>query len=130
MVVCQGSVSGTLCEVVDLLRGEGLAVGVLSIVMYRPFPGEAVSEQLCDARRVVVVDRAFPTGGTGFLFDDVVPVAPGPARCSGVVAGLGGRPVTRKSLARCLRAACAGELEDVTFLDLDRRVVERELEAL
>ncbi|NUR90481.1 MAG: pyruvate ferredoxin oxidoreductase, partial [Nonomuraea sp.] len=39
------------------------------------------------------------------------------------VAGLGGRPVTKASLHRLL----TGSIEELTFLDLDHGLVEREL---
>ena len=42
-----------------------------------------------------------------------------------VIAGLGGRPITTTSLHRLLRSAVLGELPEVTFLDLDRGLVER-----
>ncbi len=44
-----------------------------------------------------------------------------------VVAGLGGRAVTGKSLKQCLNDAVEEKLEKLTFLDLDHGVVEREL---
>ena len=46
-----------------------------------------------------------------------------------VIAGLGGRAVTRASLAALFEKALRGELGDEThFLDLDRELVEKELE--
>jgi pyruvate ferredoxin oxidoreductase alpha subunit len=45
-----------------------------------------------------------------------------------VIAGLGGRSITKASLARVLADAIAGRLELTTFLDLDRKVVDRVLE--
>ena len=44
-----------------------------------------------------------------------------------IVEGLGGRAITRASLARMLRDAVAGRLEPLTFLDLDQPLVERAL---
>jgi pyruvate ferredoxin oxidoreductase alpha subunit len=44
-----------------------------------------------------------------------------------VIAGLGGRPITRASLSVVFRSAMAGTLEPLTFLDLDRPLVERAL---
>ena len=44
-----------------------------------------------------------------------------------VIAGLGGRPVTRPSLKSMLRRALKGELADLHFLDLNRGMVDREL---
>ncbi len=44
-----------------------------------------------------------------------------------VIAGLGGRPITKASLRGLFADAAADELEPLTFLDLDWDVVEREL---
>jgi len=44
-----------------------------------------------------------------------------------VIAGLGGRPITRASLARMIVDAEEGRLDPVTFLDLDRAAVGRVL---
>jgi pyruvate ferredoxin oxidoreductase alpha subunit len=45
------------------------------------------------------------------------------------IAGLGGRPITKASLHRLLDAAINGRLNNaITFLDLNRELVERELE--
>ena len=56
--------------------------------------------------------------------------SPGPRRTGvavhGVVAGLGGRPITRRGMESVLGAAARGELEPLSFLDLDHDVVERE----
>ena len=45
-----------------------------------------------------------------------------------VIAGLGGRAITRESLRKLLQAGMAGELERITFLDLDQEMVDRALE--
>ena len=44
-----------------------------------------------------------------------------------MIAGLGGRAVTKASLARVFADATADKLELTTFLDLDRAVVDRVL---
>ena len=50
------------------------------------------------------------------------------AQVHAVVAGLGGRPITRASLRPLLRDAIAGRLDDrLHFLDMDWELVEREL---
>jgi pyruvate ferredoxin oxidoreductase alpha subunit len=45
-----------------------------------------------------------------------------------VIAGLGGRAITKSSLHRTLREAIADKLEALTFMDLDWRIVNRQLE--
>jgi pyruvate ferredoxin oxidoreductase alpha subunit len=44
-----------------------------------------------------------------------------------VIAGLGGRAITKASLARVFDDALEGKLEALTFLDLDRGIVDRQL---
>ena len=50
-----------------------------------------------------------------------------PAAVHTVIAGLGGRAITRDALARVFAEALAGTLAPLTFLDLDRAMVERAL---
>jgi pyruvate ferredoxin oxidoreductase alpha subunit len=117
-VVAQGSVAGTLHEVVDDLRAEGVPVGELTLATYRPFPVRAVRAALATAQQVVVIDRAVATGSSGFLAADVRLALEGLIPCIDVVAGLGGRPVTRASLRGCLLEASKGRLASEAFLDL------------
>jgi len=128
IVVALGSVIGTLKETVDGLRAEGMRIGVLGIQSYRPFPLAAVRAALQGARRVVVLEKSFCVGLGGVVSTDVR-VALSGLQLHGytVVAGLGGRAITRASLERMLRDAVADRLEPLTFLDLDRGLVERQL---
>jgi pyruvate ferredoxin oxidoreductase alpha subunit len=87
-LVCLGSTAGTAKDVVDDLRDEGEAVGLLRICAYRPFPADEVREALADARDVVVLDRADSPGGSPPLAVEVA-YAAGPVRSH--VYGLGGR---------------------------------------
>ncbi len=123
VVVALGSVLGTLKDTVDELRAEGESVGVLGITLFRPFPLDAVRAALRQARRVVILERAFAVGAGGVVTADLAP-ALGPGQQSyTVVAGLGGRPVTRASLRRVLADAGAGTLDPLTFLDLRRSLI-------
>jgi pyruvate ferredoxin oxidoreductase alpha subunit len=129
VVVAQGSVVGTLLEVVDDLRAAGVHAGVLAIGTYRPFPVEAVRSALTQAARVVVIDRALATGTGGFLAADVRPaLAPGTS-CTAVVAGLGGRPVTRQSLRRLLDGVANDDTDETIFLDLNRDLIREQVNA-
>jgi pyruvate ferredoxin oxidoreductase alpha subunit len=125
VVVALGSVLGTLEEVASATDG---AVGVLGLVMYRPFPADAVRAALRDADHVIVLERAFSPGASAPVTADVRAALAGTqARISTVVCGLGGRPVTRAALHDLLATADRGELGEVTFLDLNDDVVGREL---
>jgi pyruvate ferredoxin oxidoreductase alpha subunit len=128
VVVTLGSVFGTLAEVVDELREGGHAVGAVAIKSFRPFPLQELRGALRRARRAVVLERAFAVGVGGIVSADVRAALAGLAiPTHTVIAGLGGRAVTRRSLRALLEDARAGSLEELRFLDLRTDVVEREL---
>lgn len=131
VVVALGSVLGTIEEVVDALREEGHPVGALGIGCFRPWPAAEVREALRGARRVVVVERAFAVGAGGIVGQNVRDATRAlPVEVYDVVAGLGGRPITRASLRGLVDDVLAARLDPqrLHFLDLDHALVQRELE--
>jgi pyruvate ferredoxin oxidoreductase alpha subunit len=129
IVVALGSVLGTLKDTVDEMRAEGIAIGVLGIQSFRPFPLAAVRAALQNARNVVVLEKSFSVGLGGVVSTDVRLALSGlQLRGYTVVAGLGGRAITKASLHRTLREAIAGTLQPLTFMDLDWRIVNRQLQ--
>jgi pyruvate ferredoxin oxidoreductase alpha subunit len=131
VVVALGSVLGTIEEVVDEMREQGVAIGALGIKCFRPYPLDEVREALEGAKRVVVVEKAFAVGAGGIVGQNVRLALSGlPPKVYDVVAGLGGRPITNGSLRALLEDALADKLEPrrLNFLDLDEELVRRELE--
>jgi pyruvate ferredoxin oxidoreductase alpha subunit len=129
IVVTLGSVIGTVQEVVDEMRDEGTAIGCVSICSFRPFPLIALREALEQAKRVVVLEKCLAVGLGGIVSDGVRKALSG-ISLNGytVIAGLGGRAITRSSLRQLFEDAGNDELEQVTFLDLNADVVAHELE--
>ncbi|MGD9583435.1 MAG: transketolase C-terminal domain-containing protein [Lysobacterales bacterium] len=129
IVVALGSVIGTLKDTIDEMRAEGIRIGVLGIQSFRPFPLAAVRAALQHANNVVVLEKSFCVGLGGVVSTDVRLALSG-LQLHGytVVAGLGGRAITKASLHRTLREAIAGTLAPLTFMDLDWRIVNRQLE--
>jgi pyruvate ferredoxin oxidoreductase alpha subunit len=129
IVVAMGSILGTIKDVIDEMRDAGEKIGVLGITSFRPFPLEAVREALKDVKRVVVLEKSLAVGISGILASDVrKSLRKLPIDVFTVIAGLGGRAITKKSLhALFLKLALETE-ESLTFLDLDWGVVNRQLE--
>ena len=129
ILVALGSVNGTIKEAVDEMRGRGEKVGSLSICSFRPFPLADVRAALKRAKRVVVVEKSLAVGLGGVVSDGVRKALSGVA-LSGhtVIAGLGGRAITRKSLVDLIEHAIGGDLATLEFLDLNWEVVKRELD--
>ncbi len=134
VVVALGSVLGTIEDVIDELREQGVRIGALALKAFRPFPLQEVADALAGAKQVVVVERAFAIGLGGIVSQNVHSAldthGTTSPRMYTAVAGLGGRPITKPSLRQLFADAIAGELHPVTFLDLDTALVERELERI
>ena len=128
VVVALGSVNGTIQEAVDELRADGVSIGSISICSYRPFPLAEVQTALANAKRIVVLEKSLAVGLGGMLATDVqMALANRARRIYTVIAGLGGRAITKSSLMDLFRHARRDALESVTFLDLNWEVIAREL---
>jgi pyruvate ferredoxin oxidoreductase alpha subunit len=129
VVIAMGSVLGTIKDVIDEMREAGVKIGVLGIVSYRPFPSAAISAALAGAKRWVVVEKALAVGIGGVVSTDVR-MALDPRlqqRGTAVIAGLGGRAITKASLHRVFAEVVAERCEPLHFLDLEIDVVKRQL---
>ena len=124
IVVALGSINGTIKEVVDERRADGSAIGNISICSFRPFPLTELCDALDGAKRVVCIEKSLAPGLGGMLASNVRMALRGQTTpVYTVIAGLGGRPITRHSLAECFARAERDSLEDVTFLDLNWEIV-------
>jgi len=128
IVVALGSVLGTIQDTVDDLREEGVRIGAVGITSFRPFPLEALRAAVAGAKRVVVLEKALAVGIGGIVSANVRMALAG-IQLHGytVIAGLGGRPITKASLRGLFADAVADRLEPLTFLDMDWDIVNREL---
>ncbi len=130
VVIAMGSVCGTIKDTIDEMRGEGIPIGLVTLISFRPFPIDALEKILEGAREVVVIDKSVSVGMGGPLANNVgvaVRNLPRRPRLHAVVAGLGGRPITRQSLHSLFRQAASDPWEGTNFLDLKERVVGREI---
>ena len=130
LVVAMGSINGTIKDTIDEMRAEGVRIGLVTLVSFRPFPTQALRDVLFGASHVVVVEKSFAIGMGGQLANNVdlalrnTPRAP---QVHSAVAGLGGRPITRPSLRRLFRQALVQPWEGIHFLDLNEAIVAKEL---
>jgi len=128
VVVALGSVLGTIKDTVDEMREQGVKIGVLGITCFRPWPSATVRDALSRAKRVVVLEKSLAVGMGGIVSNNVsASYAGSPDLVHTVIAGLGGRSITRKSLHKVFAEAVEGRLDTLTFLDLDHAMVERVL---
>ncbi|MDP1654325.1 MAG: pyruvate ferredoxin oxidoreductase, partial [Rhodocyclaceae bacterium] len=133
IIIAMGSVLGTIKDVVDEMRAElpngGHKIGVLGITCFRPFPLAGVAAALQHCKRFVVLEKSLAIGIGGIVATNVRMAVTGMGlKGYTVIAGLGGRAITKKSLHAVFRKAAMDNIEPLSFLDLDWKVVNNQLE--
>lgn len=97
-LVALGSTLSTAMVVVDQLREEGIAAGLLGIRSFRPFPYEEIARHLGKIKAVMVMDRSETFGAQGGPLGLEVRMAlcslSEPPLFMNRIYGLGGREVT------------------------------------
>jgi pyruvate ferredoxin oxidoreductase alpha subunit len=121
VLIAMGTAAQTARIVTDELRDEGVPAGMLALRSFRPFPGDELRMALDGARRVVVLDRAVSIGRGGIVageVSDALYTRGFSGEVLGVVAGLGGRDLSLRTLRR------AFETTKDAWIDLDRTALE------
>ena len=117
-------------DVIDEMREEDVRIGLITLVTFRPFPTQLLVEALSSARDVLVLDKALDVGMGGPLASNVAIALrelPNPPTLHSAIVGLGGRSVPKASLHRLFRQAAIQPWSGPHFLDLNERVVAREI---
>lgn len=94
VIVAMGSTCGTIKNVVDKLRAKGQKVGLLKVVLYRPFPYKQIVKALEGKKGVAILDKAFSFGAQGALASDIKSAlydAGKKVKLQNYIYGLGGR---------------------------------------
>ena len=130
-MIALGSALGTIEDVVDELREDGVRIGALGIRTFRPWPQDEIRRALARARRVIVLEKALSIGIGGIVSQNVHRALEGLGiDVHTAIAGLGGRPITKESLRRLFKDGIDGSLPDTTFVDLDHPLVDGEIQRM
>jgi len=113
IAVSIGSLSYHLREVIDRLRADGIKAGIMSVHLYRPFPGEIIAQGLAGAEGVIVFEKALSYGYEGALCSDVKAAlysldGGGKKKpfVHNYILGLGGREIKTSDLYDAFRRSC------------------------
>jgi len=123
VVVTSGTVTSTCREVIDQYRHEGKRIGLLKIRTFRPFPAEAIRENLRGVPKIAVIDRNLSFGMGGIFAEELRSVLcnePERPLVFSYVAGLGGRDITQNTLSNVIEYSLEAEQprEDTLWPDL------------
>lgn len=112
VIVTTCSAAGTTKAVIDRLREKGKKVGLLKIILMRPFPYEDIAKALSKAKAVCVLDRAIAFGGNAPLYGDVMQACYSMAKkpkLSSSIFGLGGRELYEAQIEKIFADLLAGK---------------------
>ena len=94
-VVGLGSAMGTVREVVDELRAEGIKAGMIKMRLFRPFPVEELKKAIGNVPVLGVMEKAYSIGGPGApLYEEIKTVlydSPKRPLVADYINGLGGK---------------------------------------
>ncbi len=109
VIIAMGSVCGTIKNAIDEMRENGERVGLLRIIVYRPFPEDVIINALKGVKNVIILDRSVVLGVGGPVALEIKSSfcnVPDPKPIfSDVIGGLGGRDITQDTVKRLLRRA-------------------------
>ncbi|NMB35721.1 MAG: pyruvate ferredoxin oxidoreductase [Firmicutes bacterium] len=111
--VALGSFAETTGEAVKTMREQGHKVGLLNLRLWRPFPFEAFSRAVKNARNLIVLDRAISYGGPGGPVASEIRSAlynlENRPQVYSFISGLGGRDVTVQDYIDMFEKAISGK---------------------
>ena len=96
VIVSAGALTSNVRQAVKDLRQRGIKVGLLRLVMFRPFPIAEMRSLLAGRRKVAVLDRNMSPGHSGVFAEEIRAAMAGMADAPPIydyVVGLGGRDV-------------------------------------
>ncbi|MDD5501858.1 MAG: pyruvate synthase subunit PorA [Candidatus Thermoplasmatota archaeon] len=108
--VAIGSLCGTLKDWIDEHRAKGQKVGLVRIIVYRPFPFKELKAALANAKIVAVVDRSISLGYGGPVFSELAAAFVNDAKrplFKSFIIGLGGRDIKLNDFENIYNAASA-----------------------
>jgi pyruvate ferredoxin oxidoreductase alpha subunit len=122
IVVAMSSACGLLKIAVDELRKQGKKVGLLKIILFRPFPEFEVAQALKNAKSVIVLERVSGNGSYSPLYNEISAALyhyQNKPKMINYVFGLGGRNFGRKD---ALNIFAEFDKLDSEFLDQNNKL--------
>jgi len=106
-LLAAGSSAGTVKEAVDRMRAAGIAVGMVKMRVFRPFPYQELRESLDGLSAVAVLDRSLSPGSQGGpLFSETRTALYDAAKRPDIYAytyGLGGRDISVEHIVTIIK---------------------------
>lgn len=100
VIIMMGSTAGTAKDAIDEANRVEKRYALLRLKTFRPLPSEAIFKLLKDKKYIAAIDRSLSLGSYSPLRSEISTVLG--RKVAGIVAGLGGRPITRETIFKAL----------------------------
>ncbi|HDM22201.1 MAG TPA: pyruvate ferredoxin oxidoreductase [Methanomicrobia archaeon] len=114
VLVVSSTVAQTSKEAVDLLRKEGMRIGLVRIRTFRPFPKEKIRKIASKVDMMIVIDRNISFGSEGVFYTETKAALYNEKSrppVYGVIIGLGGRDVRVEDIMNIAKKGKNNKLE-------------------
>ena len=114
VLVVSSTVAQTSKEAVDLLRKEGMRIGLVRIRTFRPFPKEKIRKIASKVDMMIVIDRNISFGSEGVFYTETKAALYNEKSrppVYGVIIGLGGRDVRVEDIMSIAKKGKDNKLE-------------------
>jgi len=110
ILISMGAIGAESKVAIDLLREEGIKIGLARFRVLRPFPSEEILA-LAKKADLIVIDRNISCGNEGAVFNEIKGCLYGKtdAKVTGFIAGLGGKDVTYQQISEMCKKAIKGK---------------------
>ena len=124
-LVTSSTITSTARDVIDTMRGEGIAIGLVKVRLFRPFPVQDVIRVLQGVRKVAVLDRNLTFGQCGVFAEEIKAALYSSSLRPALfdfVLGLGGRDVTPATVREAAETTLQHDVpsEQINWIGVNR----------
>ncbi len=112
VIIVSSSTAGTAKAVVDKMREQGKKVGLLKIIMFRPFPYKEIEDAIKHVQNVAVLDRSYSFGANAPLHAEIKNALFDSAQKPSIhsyIYGLGGREIFEDDIEKIYNDLLKGD---------------------
>ncbi len=114
LLIVSGTIAQTSKEAVDILRKEGMKIGLVRMRTFRPFPKEKIRKITSKVNTLIVIDRDISFGSEGVFFTETKACLYNEKdrpEIYGIIIGLGGRDVTVEDIMKIAKKGKEGKFK-------------------
>jgi len=114
LLIVSGTIAQTSKEAIDILRKEGMKIGLVRMRTFRPFPKEKIRKITSKVNTLIVIDRNISFGSEGVFFTETKACLYNEKdrpEIYGIIIGLGGRDVTVEDIMKIAKKGKEGKFK-------------------